>query len=228
MAEMELAALEADGLVHHWVQGPRDVVPLYAPIRFWEVRFDWQFCWFLETPDAIPGVSSEELAYKVNYTLNVHGLGWHRSGVHFSQIDTMDRAQIVLRFTDRPPPPFPDMTNFLGAYYYDPGIGKNVAQVTAGRGYFDTPSVFAYILGMELAGHGCFRMWDMYIPEHEPYPSGSMGGYEAAMKSWGFPSELEIESAKAWLQGKAIHVHSHNFTVPAGHVHKPTSGLIII
>ena len=212
--------LESDGLVHHWTQGPRDVVPLYAPIRYWEKRWEWQFCWYLETPDAFPGVSGEELAEKVHYTLNMHGLGWRRSGVFFSQVDSIEKAHIVLRFTDSPPPDYPNMTGFLGVYYADRGIGKNVSQVTARREHFDNPTTFAYILGMELAGHGCFRMWDMYISEHEPYLLGSMGGWAAAERSFGFPSETEIQCAKAWLKGQAVHVHSHNFTVPAGAVHE--------
>lgn len=79
---------------------------------------------------------------------------------------------------------------------------------------------------MELAGHGCFRMWDMYLADHEPYPLGVMGGWAAAMANSGLPTPVEIERAKAWLQGQAVHVHNHpEFTVPTGaHTHEDVPG----
>ena len=211
----------SDGLVHHWRQGPADLVRLYAPITYWEKRWEWQFCYFLETPTAILGVSPEDLRAQIHYTLNMHGLSWSRSGVYFSEVQDIAKAQIVLRFTDAAPAQWPDLAGFSGLYYHDPAIGKNVAQVTNQRAVFDDGPLFAYILGMELAGHGCFRIWDMYTAEHSPYPEGAMGSHAAAIVNFGYPSLAEIAGTKLWLLGDdAVQVHDHpQFTVPFGVEH---------
>lgn len=213
---VEMRGFEHDGLVHHWAQGPLDVEPLDPE------RTQWEFCWYLETPDAVPNVSAGILSDAIDFLLNRLPQGWHRSGVHFRQVDHIAEAHIVLRFTDASPPDWPDLPWSPGWYYHDSRINKNVAQVTPRREYFDHTTSLAYIVGMELAGHGCFRMWDMYISEHEPYPLGSMGGWAAALANNGFPTDLEIECAKAWLEGAAVQIHSHGFTVPEGEHHHGT------
>lgn len=214
MVEPSRTPMTSDGLVHHWAQGPRDLV------RLNQERPQWEFRWYLETPDAIPGITSHELQAAIHWVLNYNPKAWSRASVVFSQVEAITEAHLVLRFTDTPPARWPNLTGFAGLYYHDDAIGKNVAQVTAQRAIFDHPPSFAYILGMELAGHGCFRMWDMYIIEHEPYPVGSMGGWAAALANEGYPTELEIECAKAWLRGEAVHVHDHpQFTVPGSEHH---------
>lgn len=208
---------ESDGLVHHWARGPRDLVRLYAPITYWEKRWEWQFCWFLETPDAIQGVPSQDLRDTVDYILNKDGRGWHRSGVHFSEVQDMAKAHVVLRLTDAPPPDWPQLSWGPGWAYYDSRLRKRVAQVSPRREYFDHRPSFAYLLNMELGGHCTFDMHDMYTEVHAPYRFGCMGGWTAAGANYGMPSDVEIECAKAWLQGQAVHVHDHgNVRIGAG------------
>jgi len=199
-----------DGYPHHWAQGPRDLVRLYAPITYFEKRWEWQVGWFLETPDAVPGVPGQHIRDRVHYYLNLHGLGWHRSGVYFSEVEDTARAHVVLRLTDAPPVHWPDLAWGPGWAYYDGNIGKRVAQITSRREQWYDLIGWVYLLNMELGGHCTFDMWDHYIPEHEPYTSGCMGGWAAARASFGMPSNNEIASAKAWLKSEA-YVDEHSW-----------------
>ena len=171
--------------------------------------FRWEFRWWLESPPSIPGFSTEDILKKVAFILDGAPLSWGvKTGVRFRQVQTMDEADIVLRITVGPPPGLPRFTG-PGWYYFDPNIQKAVAQVTDQPFYWEHPWIMNYILGMELVGHGCFRMWDMYIPEHEPYLRGSMGGFTAAEAAQGWPSDLEAWCGNEWLGGRAKHIDWH-------------------
>lgn len=215
MSEELLArpVLGPDNLPHHWAQGPLDVWAkrqwYFPKQRVPSLR--WGFRYWIQ--DGVLGVTRESLSKRVDLVLNHHPRSWRRAGVDFIEVTQHQDAEIVLRFSDAPPIDWPNMTGFLGLYYHDRHSGKNVAQVTPSRQYFDDPTSLAYILGMELAGHGCFRMHDGYLHGHEPY-KGAMGGWEEAKQSLGFPTDLEIQSAKAWLKGEAFFVHGHNVVVP--------------
>jgi len=203
--------ISPDGLPHHWVQGPQDVTQLHAPIEVFEKRFTHQFTWMLDDTRATRSMrpsAREDFRYQVNYTLNLHGLGWHRTGVHFSEVFDRNKAHVLLRIGDDIPPGADPPVWAPGWHYWDGN--KAIAQITARADYLGGYSAwspgFVYILGMELAGHACFRMWDMYTLPHLPY-TGAMGGWVEAMKTRGYPTQLEIDSGKAWLQGNAVHVH---------------------
>ena len=97
-----------------------------------------------------------------------------------------------------------------GCYWWtavgDPtGKGYYVAYI--GIDWIDDMAAMRYIVNMEVAGHGCFRMLDMYNPVHQPY-TGSMGSWTDAAKSDYWPTQKEIVSAKAWLKGEAPNVPS--------------------
>ena len=206
---------------HHWAQGPMDVrviQPVDIPGTD-RVAF-WVFNYWIENVLAVAGIVPKVLGERVDWVLNQAPLAWSRTGVLFHRVHRVEDAQIVLRFSDDPPVGWPELAWGPGWYYHDAKLGKNVAQVTAKPEYFNDPPSLAYYVGMELAGHGCFRMWDMYIPEHSPYPVGGMGDFAAAMVNGGYPSEAEIAAAKLWLGGEAATVDSHpQFTVPLGVEH---------
>lgn len=174
----------------------------------------WEFRYWIEPPSEPWPFEPWVYAAKCHFILT-DPRGWARSGVNFRRVDTMAECDIIIRFTDAPPPDWPELPWGAGWYYHDSKLGKNVAQVTPQAAYFNDTPAYNYFVGMEVVGHGTFRMWDMYIPEHEPYPVGAMGGYAAAMETDGWPTDTEIECAKAWLRGEAVHVHDHpQFTVP--------------
>jgi hypothetical protein len=177
-------------------------------------RTRWQFRWFLE--GGIDGVdeTDDHIAASVDFVLRQ---GWAKTGVEFVQVGSLAVAHIVLRLTDAAPPAWPNIPWGPGWYYRDDSINKNVAQVSARPEYFRESRKWAYLVGMEMVGHGCFRMWDMYTAEHAPYLLGVMGDWEAALANSGLPTPTEIECAKAWLRSEAVHVHDHpEFTVPTG------------
>jgi len=208
-----MATLSGDGLVHHWAQGPQDVTLLYAPITYFERNWTHQFTWCLEDTQAVKAMGKagrDNLRYAVNYTLNLHGQSWSRSGVYFSEVQDREKAHIILRVSDDKVLGPDGLAWAAGWYYHE--HGDAIAQITAQPerlgGYSAFYPGFAYVLGMEIAGHGCFRMHDMYTLPHIPY-TGAMGGWDEAMKSQGYPTQLEIDCAKAWLAGTAAHVHDH-------------------
>ena len=188
----------ADQIVHHWVQGPMDVRRIQpVDIEGTDRIAFWVFNYWIENVLAVPGVIPHVLGERVDWVLNRAPLAWSRTGVLFHRVHRVEDAQIVLRFSDAPPTGWPDLAWGPGWYYRDDIIGKNVAQVTTKPEYFNHAESLAYYLGMELAGHGCFRMWDMYTAAHAPYLEGIMGDYSAALVNGGYPSTLEIEAAKA-------------------------------
>ena len=189
---------DLDGLVHHWQQGPADVHRYRCN--------KWKFYWYLDSIVPLPGqIVTRRQILSTLYAVINHPLSWERSGVQFVRTHFKSRANILIRFG-----PQNDSAcgpGSAGCYWWDSQAQKPIAYM--GIEYLNNPSVMAELINMELMGHGCFRMWDMYTSEHQPYPGGVMGTWEDSRKTDYFPSELEIVSAKAWLLGLAKHVHWH-------------------
>ena len=189
-------------LPHHWAQGPGDIEILNKSATRGLFRY------LIENPTAIAGVSADELDNRIHYTLNEAPNGWHKTGVHFLRTRDLVKANIVLRYFDNAAPNNPDWR--AGSYYRDEVINKAVARITPDRAYYDDPLSFVYLNGMELVGHGAFWMDDMYTRPHLPYPYGSMGTWEVAKQTGGYPSALEIAAGKAFMRGEAVNVHRHS------------------
>ena len=186
---------------HHWEQGPGDVHSV--PRRRWA----WKFRWYLDSVVAPPGqtLSRRQALQLMYYVLN-HPQSWERTGVQFVRTTNRALADILVRFGPQ------DLSacgpGSAGCYWWDSTAQKPIAYI--GSEHIGNPNFMAELINMELCGHGAFNMWDMYTPEHQPYPGGVMGTWEDARKTDYFPSALEIEAAKTWLRGEAPHVHWHN------------------
>ena len=182
---------------HHWTNGPADVDPLN------QARTRWQFRWWLEPGPGVTALGEDNIAHYVDVVLNKVQSSWGaRVGVAFVQVPRRDLAHIVLRFSDAIPP---GATFWAGGWYFhDTQIDANIAQISPS--VFNDIMMFAYLVGMEMVGHGCFRMHDMYTDNHGPY-RGAMGNWHPADPWTAFPSDEEVESAKLWLHGAAVHVH---------------------
>ena len=168
-------------------------------------RTRWQFRWWLEPGPGVDALGEDNIARQVDIVLNKVQSSWGATtGVAFVQVPRRELAHIVLRFSDTTPPGAAGWG--AGWYYWDPMIGWPVAQITTQIGVFDDIMMFAYLVGMEMVGHGCFRMHDMYTSQHLPYV-GAMGSWHPADPWTAFPSASEIAAAKEWLQGRAVHVH---------------------
>jgi hypothetical protein len=161
-------------------------------------------------------------AAKCNWVLNGDSRSWGaRLGINFCRVAGIQDCDIVIRFSNSPPPQWPGLQG-LGWYYRDHALGKNVAHVSALPGLFNNTAGFNYVLGMEAVGHGTLRMWDMYIQEHEPY-IGSLGSWTSAMLNDGWPTDAEVADGLIWLDGKTPEalIHDHpQFTVPRIHTHE--------
>ena len=188
-------------------------------------RSAWEFRYWVEPTPDMAWLDAQAWFNKCHWILNADPRSWGaRTGIFFRRVTLLGECDIVIRFSNGPPPDWPDLVG-NGWYYRDHQLGKNVAHVTARPEVFNNSAAFNYILGMEVVGHGTLRMWDMYdiIPEHVPY-IGAMGGWVEAMLNDGWPTDTEIECAKAWLKGEAVNVHSHRFTVPdAAYTHEEGS-----
>lgn len=191
------APVPASGpLPHHWEQGPQDVKRV-RPFNERGRRFAHKFYWYLERVEG----TSRRQALTAIYEVLHHQRSWERSGVKWVRTYLPWRANVRLRVIPR------DTTvcgpGAGGCYSW--GTGTPLAEV--GVEYLGT-AAFAEILNMELAGHGTFRMLDMYNEVHQRIPyEGVMGTWGDAAKTAYYPSDSEIESAKAWLQGRAAIVH---------------------
>lgn len=187
---------------HHWKQGPLDVARIARPVymRTTEGRYrraTHRFTWYLDRVDG----TTKANALRAIYAHLRHPRSWERSGVVFTRTFDRDAANIWLRVIPK------DTTRCgpgsAGCYSYG-YEAKPVAEV--GVEYVDRPDAFAVILGMELAGHGCFRAADMYTPSNQPYV-GVLGDWRAAKAVGYYPTDEEINDAKLWLQGRAPFVH---------------------
>lgn len=190
---------------HHWDDGPLDVRPV-APGTTVRLRdgtrqkVTHEFLWYL---DAVRGTDRRTAAKRLHDVLLAPG-GWTKAGVRWRRVSTRAEADVVVRVVPQ------DETvcgpGSAGCYswgYED----KPVAEV--GVEYIGDPGGWSMLVGMELCGHGTFRMHDGYTREHMPY-SGSMGTWaEAKAHNW-LPSENEIASAKAWLAGQTPAAQRHD------------------
>lgn len=200
-------AMQTGSMPHHWSTGPLDVTRLDAPRR---VRLrdgttrqvEWEFKWFL---DRVEG-TDRKTAIKRLYDVFLHPNGWTRAGVRWKR--TLDRAQahIVVRV-------IPQDTSVCGpgsAGCYSWGYeadGKAVAE--NGVEHIDRDGPWRVIVGMEVQGHGTFRVHDGYI--NHPGYEGVMGSWESVARFDFSPSEAEIQGAVMWLAGQtpAEMVHQH-------------------
>ena len=188
---------------HHWSQGPMDVEPLNA------ARTRWQFRWWLEPGEHVgalgqPNSASDDyIARNVDFVLNqVPGTWGKRTGVQFVQVGRLQAAHITLRISNAIPP---GATMWAPGWNFTDAQGRNIAQISPSMLYANT-LLLLYVVGMEMVGHGCFRMHDMYTPNHSPYV-GAMGNWHPADPYTALPSDDEAEDAQLWLQGLAPHVH---------------------
>lgn len=184
---------------HHWINGPQDVEPLN------QARTRWQFRWWLEPSAHVDIIGEDDIAYWVDVLLNKIERSWGaRTGVQFVQV-RQELAHITFRFSNDIPP---GATGWAAGWNYQEA-GHNIAQISPNGSVLGNPYLFAHLLGMELVGHGCFRMHDMYTEPHGgALYRGAMGLWHPALADvMAFPSDDEITSAKLWLQGKAEFVH---------------------
>ena len=188
-------------VVHHWEQGPQDVLkvsPFYASRRDGSHRYEWKFYWYL---DRVIG-TTQQSALKAIYDVLRHPQSWERTGVRWARTTDRSKANIVVSV-------IPMDTTYCGqgaaGCYCSDCENKPTAEL--GREYLGQR--FAELVNMELCGHGTFRMHDMYTgPAHTGY-QGVMGTWESAGKTDYYPTDNEIEWAKLWLVASAQYVHPH-------------------
>lgn len=178
-----------DGLPHHWLQGPQNVEPAGR---------GWRFRWYLDRVDG----ADRRAATRAIYAVLRDPRSWERSGVRFVRTFDRRRAHVLLRIVRSGQTACG--SNAAGCYSED-GASTPSAEIDAS--YLGDPVAFATVLGMELCGHACFRMLDMYTAAHQPTYNGVMGTWEQARALGGFPSDLEIEAAREWLRGRARWIH---------------------
>lgn len=185
-----------DGLVHHWEQGPGDVHRVKG-----SKQYPWKFWWYLDSVIPLPGQSlSRKSVLRTMYSVLNHPRSWERSGVQFVRTMSRAKADILVRFG----PAGNSVCGSGAAGCFSWKGGKKLAYI--GVEYAAWPEAMIYIIGMELCGHGTFSMLDHYNPVHQPY-TGSMGSWDDAAKGGYFPTDTEIQCAKAWLRGEAVHIH---------------------
>lgn len=176
---------------HHWQQGPADVHPV-KPFTNGGRRYAWKFYWCL---DKVVG-TSRSAALRGIYSVINAPQGWARAGVRW--VRTMDpaKADILVRV-------IPQDTSVCGpgsAGCYSWGSsGKPVAEI--GVESLGNPFELRVVLGMELCGHGTFRMADGYLKVHQPYV-GVLGTWDQARAVDGYPTDEEIAGAQQWLKGQ--------------------------
>ena len=194
------AAPSEDGLPHHWEQGPADVQPTNRSrtLRRGSGQARWRFSWYLDRHD---GLGRRE-ALRLLYVVLNHPLSWERAGVQF--VRTMDReaAHVWLRIAPAAESACGEGSAGCYSWGYE---AKPVVHI--GSEYAGDAGAFALLVNMELGGHACFRMLDMYSAAHQPYPGGVMGTWGDAARTNYYPSSAEITAAREWLQGRAAHVH---------------------
>lgn len=185
---------------HFWTNGPIAVRPLLAPrtIRTHgggKARVTHEVPWFL---DRVEGMS-RSAALRRLYDVLLDPDGWVQVGVHWKRVLTREAATILVRV-------IPQDSSVCGpgsagcySYGFEPD-GKPVAE--CGIESIGHEGPWRIIVGMELCGHGSFKMEDMYTPDHIQGYVGSMGTWEAAAKVGFRPTSGEIIAARQWLDGK--------------------------
>lgn len=181
--------------VHHWQQGPADLIPLN------KARTRWKFLWYL---DSHPGLTRKQ-ALALLYGVINHPLSWERAGVQFARTMDARKANVWVRVA--PASNSACGPGSAGCYSWGHDATTDKPVVHIGSEYVGDPGAWAVLVNMELGGHACFRMLDMYNPVHQPYQGGVMGTWGDAARTSFFPSQLEIDAAKAWLRGEAKYVH---------------------
>ena len=209
-----MVTVTSDGLVHHWAQGPLDVLKVRP---FWAKRqdgwhsYDAKFYWFLEKVEG----TTRAKALRELYQELRHPQSWERCGVRW--VRTMDRAKANILICIVPGANTPCGPN-AGGCYCDPILHGRAGQ--GGYCEFDKPAAYlgvdfidlpgwAELVNMELCGHGTFRMHDMYMGEGHGGYEGVMGTWDSAAKTAFRPTDAEIEATLRWREGLAVHVHEH-------------------
>jgi hypothetical protein len=193
---------------HYRTQGPRDVIrttPFTARMtngQLWQ--FDRMYRYNLNLVD---GVSFDEALKQIRWVMH-SPLGWEKIGMRWVFTEDPDRANIYIQIV-----PQSKLRCGSGGCTFWSG-GKRTAQVPT---EFIGKDRFIRGPNHELAGHGLFDMEDMYesySPPHEnisAYYHGCMGNlydsHNNARHTHLWPSDVEIDHARLWLQGKAPVVH---------------------
>jgi hypothetical protein len=183
---------------HFWAGGPVTVRPLPAP-RLVRLRNGKRIAathevpWFL---DRVEGVDRRK-AVKRLYDVFLDPHGWVQTGVHFRRVATRAEATLLVRV-------IPQDTTVCGkgsagcfSYGFEPD-GKPVAEM--GVEAIDQDNPWHTVTGMEVCGHGAFKIDDGYTQQHQPY-IGVMGNWEACAQVGYRPTRAEIAAAKQWLAG---------------------------
>lgn len=202
MAIKDRKPLVASGReTHFFARGPQDVEKLARSLRDPARRgitFTHRFRWYL---GEVSGVSRSEALRRI-YAVLRHPKSWERSGVYFARTNDIREANIVVRIV-------PDGQTVCGegaagCYSWGWVPGPPLAEVESQ--YVADDIWFPSILGMELCGHGAFRMADHYAGSGHDASAyhGAMGNTFDSTHPEGhvWPSDQEIEAAKRWLRGE--------------------------
>lgn len=196
------SAGDAQTVPHHWDAGPTSALPLDRPYTRAGVRYTHRMRWYL---DRVEGTSRKAALAAIGQVLH-DPRAWGRAGVAFVRTTKREEAQILLRV-------IPQDTTVCGrgaaGCWSSSGAAGEPPVAEIGAEYVGNPVAFATILGMELCGHGCFHLLDMYNPAHQPY-LGAMGTWGQAQAVGGFPTDAEITAARTWLDGKTDPRYIHD------------------
>lgn len=157
--------------------------------------------WYL---GEVHGMSRRDAFRRINDVL-LDPNGWVRTGVHFRRVNDETQAHAVVSVVA------PGTTvcgrGAAGCASWG-GDGAPLAEVASDLA--GNAGAWRMVVAMELPGHLVFALDDMYLPQHQPY-DGSMGTWAAAKARGYYPSDAEIEAAKAWLAGATDprYVHGH-------------------
>lgn len=204
----------AENLVtlHHWIQGPADVRPTEKPYLLGlrggqRARITHRYYWFL---DRVEGTTRRKALTRI-YDVLLHPRSWSRSGVHWVRVFDRTKADILVSVI--PMATTACGPSAAGCFSWGHPDGKTRAE--CGVEYIDRPE-WGVLVNMELCGHGTFRGHDQYMGKgHEGY-IGVMGTWATATESGYMPTDQEVFWCYEWLNGRALEVHEHGFTGPAG------------
>jgi hypothetical protein len=193
---------------HFRTQGPRDAIkvpPFTARMSNGQL---WQFEWIYRYNfNRVEGVDFATALREFRWIMH-STLGWERIGLRWVYTEDPNKANIFMQYV-----PQSQLRCGSGGCTFWSG-GKRTAQVP-----IEFIGKERHIRGPlhELGGHGLFDLEDRYSsfdPPHENDSAsyhGCMGNLYDSLNGerhthlW--PSEMEIEHARLWLQGKAPHVH---------------------
>jgi len=187
--------------VHFWSQGPLDVIKLDEPVEKNGITYTHKFYWhLLRVKDVDYDVAKRSIRDILRSSY-----GWARAGVMYLHTKDPEKANILVEVV--PAAETACGANSAGCYAWNMDSPKPVASMDPR--YFHEHHFWRVLVNMEIGGHGTFRMWDMYMPNHQPYTHGVMGTADVADRNHGWPSAGEIDAAKKWLAGQASNVHRH-------------------